>query len=303
MTPRFIANLRFGLNGYQFALRPTINNLFVFEDESIWFQNNRNSLGTGHSEAKVKSLKDDPGIHGAARGVPHHVYSAISNWVVYHFHDTSLSAGVRRQGPINHNERLHADASNLAAYLYHLQQTHPSDYQSIRDVVRLAAPFFYDFKLRPVPNDPNMIQLEWLQTDTSYPFLANQLSDGTLRFICLATALLQPSRPPTMLFDEPELGLHPYALTLLGNLFKQTSSSWKQVIISTQSALLLNEFAPEDIIVVERHQGESTFHRLDPTTLSEWLDEYTLGELWQKNVIGGRPRPESTPQLTPSETA
>jgi predicted ATPase len=165
--------------------------------------------------------------------------------------------------------------------------------------VRLAAPFFDDFKLRPVPTNPDLIQLEWRQKDSDYPFRANQLSDGTLRFICLATALLQPERPATMLFDEPELGLHPYALTLLGALFKQAGRT-AQVIISTQSALLLNEFEPEDVIVVERRQGESTFRRLAPAALSEWLQEYSLGELWQKNVLGGRPGAENAPQLVPA---
>src|SRR5262249_11791848 len=153
-----------------------------------------------------------------------------------HFHDTSLSAGIRRQGPINDNEILRPDAQNLAAFLYRIRQTNPKSYQEIRDTVRLAAPFFDDFKLRPVPTNPALIQLEWQQKDSDYPFLAHQLSDGTLRFICLATALLQPYRPPTMLFDEPELGLHPYALTLLGNLFKQAAqqrftSVWNQIII------------------------------------------------------------------------
>jgi len=307
VTRRFTAKLEFGLNGYEFALRPTPNNQFVFEDEATIFRGDygtvRDSLGSGHTEAKLKSVKDEPGKLGGVSGVPHHVYQAISSWVLYHFHDTSLSAGVRRQGAINHNERLHPDAANLAAFLYRLQQTFPTDYQKIRDVVRLAAPFFDDFKLRPVPTDPNMIQLEWLQNDSEYPFLANHLSDGTLRFICLATALLQPSRPSTMLFDEPELGLHPYALALLGNLFKQTSRPSKQVIISTQSALLLNEFEPEDVIVVDRHKGESVFNRLDGPMLTEWLEEYSLGELWQKNVLGGRPHSESTPQLAPSESA
>jgi predicted ATPase len=146
-----------------------------------------------------------------------------------------------------------------------------------------------------MPLTPDMIQLEWRQRDSDYPFRANQLSDGTLRFMCLATALLQPVPPPTVLFDEPELGLHPYALTLLGNLFKQAAVAHgnhisQQVIVSTQSALLLNEFEPEDVIVVERTNGESTFRRLDSTQLSEWLEEYTLGELWQKNVLGGRPQ-------------
>jgi predicted ATPase len=186
-----------------------------------------------------------------------------------------------------------------------MRQTHREAYQQVRDVVRLAAPFFDDFKLRPVPTNSEMIQLEWQQKDSDYPFRAHQLSDGTLRFMCLATALLQPHCPSTMLFDEPELGLHPYALTLLGNLFKQAavkhgSMVLNQVIISTQSAPLLSEFAPEDVIIVERHNGESTFQRLDATTLSEWLTEYSLGELWQKNLLGGRPRAEDTPQLVPN---
>jgi predicted ATPase len=202
---------------------------------------------------------------------------------------------VRRPRALNDNEIFRQNAENLAPFLYRIQKTSPASYTGIRDVVRLAAPFFDDFKLRPVPTSPNEIQLEWQQRDSDYPFRANQLSDGTLRFICMATALLQPSKPPTVLFDEPELGLHPYALTLLGNLFKQATEPDRygvstQVIISTQSAPLLNEFAPEDIVVVERINGESTFRRLDSTNLSEWLEEYTLGELWQKNILGGRPR-------------
>jgi len=207
---------------------------------------------------------------------------------------------VRRQKPINDNEVLRPDAQNLAAFLHRIHQTDPGSYNQIRDVVRLAAPFFDDFKLRPVPTNPDFIQLEWRQKDSDYPFLANQLSDGTLRFLCLATALLQPTRPPTILFDEPELGLHPYALTLLGNLFKQAAVDVsKQIIIATQSAPLLNEFDPEDVIIVERHQGESTFRRLKSDDLSEWLGEYALGELWQKNVLGGRPEAENTPHLVP----
>jgi predicted ATPase len=302
VTQRFVAKLRFGINGYEFALVPTVDNRFVFAEETaIWFGRlgySRNVLGSGHLEAKLKERKDDPGLSGARRGVPHYVFQAISSWVVYHFHDTSLTAGVRRQRPINDNVMLRPSAENLAAFLYRIRQTYPDSYGKIRDVIRLAAPFFDDFNLRPIPTSTDVIQLEWRQKDSDYPFLANQLSDGTLRFICLATALLQPVRPPTMLFDEPELGLHPYALTLLGNLFRQAAQQHgKQVIVSTQSAPLLNEFAPEDVIVVERHSGESTFQRLDSSQLSEWLQDYTLGELWQKNVLGGRPRQEGTPEF------
>jgi predicted ATPase len=302
ITKRFVAKLYFGNNGYEFALVPAIDNRLVFAEEVTAYDGgsgaSRKSLGSGHLEAKLKDRKDELSPLGPWYGVPHHVFKAISSWVVYHFHDTSLTAGVRRQQPINVNEFLRPDAENLAAFLYRIRQTHPGNYAQIRDVVRLAAPFFDDFKLRPDPINPEFIQLEWQQTDSDYPFRAHQLSDGTLRFICLATALLQPERPATVLFDEPELGLHPYALTLLGGLFRQAAQQpGKQVIVSTQSALLLNEFAPEDIIVVERHHGESTLRRLNSTQLSEWLQEYTMGELWQKNVLGGRPNEEGMPQF------
>src|SRR5450432_2023895 len=297
ITRSFDAKLYFGDNGYKFSLVPTSDNRLIFSEETTEYLGNERSLGSGHSEAKLKARKDEAGSTGARHGVPYYVFNAISSWVVYHFHDTSLSASVRRPRAINDNAALRQNAENLAPFLYRIQKTDATSYARIRDVVRLAAPYFDDFTLRPMPVNPDMIQLEWRQRDSDYPFRANQLSDGTLRFICLATALLQPMRPPTVLFDEPELGLHPYALTLLGNLFKQAGEAYgtdimSQVIISTQSAALLNEFAPEDVIVVERTNGESTFRRLDAPHLSEWLEDYSLGELWQKNVIGGRPREE-----------
>jgi predicted ATPase len=312
VTKQLVAKLYFGNNGYEFTLFPTADNRLVFVDETTVYSAgvygpSRRSLGSGHFEARLKDRKDEPG-YTAAKGVPYYVFDAVSSWVVYHFHDTSATAGVRREGPINDNEFLRPSAENLAAYLYRLQETDRPTYSKIRDVVRLAAPFFDDFKLRPVPARPELIQLEWLQKGSDYPFRPSQLSDGTLRFMCLATALLQSSAPPTMLFDEPELGLHPYALTLLGNLFQQAAKMigsyvQRQVIVSTQSAPLLNEFTPEDIIVVERNQGQSTFRRLESAQLSEWLEEYSLGDLWQKNVLGGRPQGEEDQGPSGSDTA
>lgn len=306
VTRSFSAKLDFGGNDYAFTLLPTVDNQFVFGEEVAARRSDggvsRTSLGSGHTEAKLKQCRGKPEFWGVSDIEGHGaLYDAISSLVVYHFHDTSLTAGARRQGPINDNEVLRPDAQNIAAFLYRIRQTNAESYAQIRDTVRLAAPFFDDFKLRPVSANPELIQLEWLQKDSDYPFRAHQLSDGTLRFICLATALLQPDRPTTMLFDEPELGLHPYALTLLGNLFQESvaSSLGKQIIVSTQSALLLNEFEPEDVIVVERQHGASTFRRLDPDSLSEWLKEYSLGELWQKNLLGGRPRTENSPHLVP----
>jgi len=307
ITRRLVAKLHFPSAGYEFTLAPTADDRLVFDAElAVIYRGGEaftRPLGSGHFEARVKDRKGARGVWEQKRavgirahGAPYDIYEAVSSSAVYHFHDTSAIAGVRRQGAINDDEYLRPNADNLAAFLHRLQHTHLMHYTRIRDVVRLAAPFFHDFQLRPVTTNPELIQLEWLQKDSDYPFRPSQLSDGTLRFICLATALLQPSPPATMVFDEPELGLHPYALSLLGSLLegaaKRTS---QQVIVSTQSAQLLNEFPPENVIAVERTRGESVFRRLDSAQLSQWLEEYTLGELWQKNVLGGGPQNEAMP--------
>ncbi|MGH9430408.1 MAG: AAA family ATPase [Terriglobia bacterium] len=295
-------------SAYEFALVPTADGGLVFDGESLLPADEPASsaaksvapvsLGSGHTEAALVRLGEGDGlaVPGLNWKLPAAIYMALLDLLEYHFLDTSPTATVRRIGQINDNEYLRSDASNLAAYLYRIRQAYRSSYSRIRDVVKLAAPFFDDFKLRPIPGNEHMIQLEWLQKDSDYPFLASQLSDGTLRFICLATALSQPNTPSTLLFDEPELGLHPYALSLLAGLFKQVAARPSgQIIVSTQSAALLNEFDPEDVIVVEREQGESTFRRLKSEELSEWLKDYSLGELWQKNVLGGRPKNEVAP--------
>jgi predicted ATPase len=165
----------------------------VYRGHLTSHQESKRSLASGHFEAQLKDHKDNSGVR-ASRGVAHYVWAALSDWVVYHFHDTSQFSKVRRPGAINDNEVLRPSAENLAAFLFRLQQTHPEAYTKIRDVVRLAAPFFDDFKLRPTPTNPESIQLEWQQRNSVYPMLASQLSDGTLRFMCLATALVQPQR-------------------------------------------------------------------------------------------------------------
>ncbi len=298
-TPQLTAKLSFGQNGYEFSLVPTYDGRLVFAWEFIFYRDRRTSLGSGHAEAKLKDKNDE------LRPVPRCSAICICRDIKLGrlpFPRYELQRRRRRPHAINDDIALGANAENLAPFLFRISQTSHQDYLRIRDVVRLAAPFFDDFLLRPIPGNEEMIQLEWRQRDSDYPFRANQLSDGTLRFICLATALLQPSPPPTMLFDEPELGLHPYALALLGNLFRQAAGSSanfisRQIIVSTQSAPLLNEFTPEDIVIVDRVHGESTFRRLNSDNLSEWLQEYTLAELWQKNVLGGRPGNESVPDL------
>jgi predicted ATPase len=301
-TKQIIAKLFFGDYGYEIALEPAGDRL-VFASERPFRVNGReevfDTFGSGHFEAQLKDRKNDYDTAGGVQWPSPYVYEEASGWVVYHFDDTSDTAAVRRWSAINDSEYLRPDASNLAAFLFGLKSRRPANYNMIRDVVRLAAPFFDDFRLRPAEENTEFIRLEWTQKGSDYPFQPHQLSDGTLRFICLATALIQPSPPSTVLFDEPELGLHPYALTLLAALFRQathavSSRRAAQVIVSTQSAALLDEFAPEDVVVVERGQGQSSFERLDGAALAEWLQEYSLGELWQKNVLGGRPQQDAT---------
>ncbi len=281
-TEKFIAELYFGNNGYKFVLEPTQDNRMMFAEENLWWNvSGDKSVGSGHFETNVESHKS---------GIKQFIIRAMKSWRVYHFHDTSESALVKQRHGINDNLYLRPDARNLAAFLYFLKDQHPSHYQRIIKIIRLVAPFFGDFLLRPQPNSNDQIELEWTEKGEDVPFKAHLLSDGTLRFICLATVLMQPEelQPETILIDEPELGLHPFAINLLASLLRSTSKK-RQVIVSTQSTDLLNEFSSEDVIVADRTEGYTHLHRLDSNALKNWLNEYSLGELWQKNVLGGRP--------------
>lgn len=271
-------------NGYRISLMPTADNRLIFSREETWIDGHFTAkpipLGKAHDEAK---LRDDEG------DVSGYVRPAMQSWRQYHFHDTGDSAAVKRPHGSNDNLRLKPAADNLAAYLAKLNKTHPDAYQRIVDTIKLAAPFFGGFVIRdPLPQS---IELEWFeQTDPDTPYKAHVLSDGTLRFICLATLLMQPQHllPDTVLIDEPELGLHPYAINLLADMLKQVSET-KQVIVSTQSVELLNAFEPQDVVVVEREGGATVLKRLDPEDLKDWLEDYNLGDLWKRNVLGGRP--------------
>jgi predicted ATPase len=214
--------------------------------------------------------------------------SAFSSFV-YHFHDTSTTAAMRRDQPLRDWRELKADAGNIAAYLHQLKKTDENRYAEIRYHVQLIAPYFDDFILDPQESGPHeLVRLEWRQKGNSTPFQPYQFSDGTMRFICLATALLQPNPPGAIVIDEPELGLHPFALGVLASMLRQASDR-SQIIVSTQSAPLLDSFEPEEVIVVDRENGASRFRRLEAEPLQDWLQEYSLGQLWQKNVLEGGP--------------
>ena len=283
-TAQMESFIEFGRNGYRFVLTPSVTGRFTFSREDLHFDGDRVGdmavrIGSGGTESELRFFD---GM------IAKYCYASVSSWKVFHFHDTSDTALVKRKGELQDNEYLRTDASNLAAYLFKLKHRRPDTYSQIREHVRLAIPFFDDFALEPeeIRPDECLIQLTWRQIGSDYPLLPSQLSDGSLRFICLVTALLQPDPPSTIIIDEPELGLHPYAISLLGSLL-ESASERMQVIVATQSPQLLDEFSVEDLIVVELEDGVSVFKRLKESDFEVWLEDYSVGELWDKNVLGG----------------
>lgn len=296
VTPQLEAMLQFkadnGLDTYYMRLFHAAGDTLVFAEETL------NSLqtgwqgapkvvplGAGHVETRIGDEAD--------RGEPTaKVFRHLLNHCrVYHFHDTSATARVRQYCYVGDNRWLMHDAGNLAAILHRLrQEDNGSAYHRIVSTIRLIAPFFADFELEPTGPTKKDIILNWREQGSDQVFGPHQLSDGTLRAICLVTLLLQPEEdlPDLIVVDEPELGLHPYALNIVASLFSKAAAH-VQVLISTQSSRFLDNFEPEDAIVVDRQPSGSTFSRPDPQKLAAWLEEYSLGEVWEKNIIGGGP--------------
>ncbi len=279
----------FGLNSYGFVLVPTDDNRLIFKKEYFGYYggfSHISDVAQGHEESKWDI------------GVPNNINKYVKPilerqyWRVYHFHDTGKNAKIKQEHNVSNNKVLLYDASNLAAFLYRLKNSpaYKRSYDAIIRTVQIVAPYFSDFVLEPQESNTEKIVLKWKQKGCDDIFNASQFSDGTLRFICLATLLLQPHnlQPATIVLDEPELGLHPYAIEILAEMITQLSDD-TQIIISTQSVELLNEFNASDVIVVDRNGAGSKFTRLNEDELRYWLEEdYSLGDLWKKNVLGGR---------------
>lgn len=208
----------------------------------------------------------------------------------YRFNDTGENSPFKKTSELHNNRWLSRLGGNLPSFLYLLKERYRDSYELIRKTVQRVAPFFQDFQLEPLLLNPNTIKLEWRHVGSDDYFDASSLSDGTLRFIALATLLLQPVelRPSVILIDEPELGMHPYAIGLLASLIEQASKE-TQVIAATQSSLLLDYFDPEDILVADRVEGATQLRRLEREPLSDWLKEYSLGQLWEKGELAGKP--------------
>ena len=278
-----------GVNQYEISLRPTEDDeLIPIMEKAYFWEKKTHPKPYSHSLTRIGK---EAGISAIdARRIPGYVKDHLGSWRLYHFHDTSSASPMKRTQDINDNRFLRPDGSNLASYLYYLREKYAASYKLIRSVVQNVAPFFDDFILEPQKLNPEKILLEWRNKGSDAYFSASSLSDGTLRFVTLATLFLQPDSylPKVILLDEPELGLHPYAVTMLASLIKQVSIK-SQVIAATQSTLLLDHFQPEDVLVADLVDRGTQIKRLENENLEIWLQDYSLGQLWEKNQFGGRP--------------
>lgn len=275
-TKKIEGFLQFTDNTYSFKLQPQDNgSMFLSKEEC-------------HYLGRVFMVENQPESH-IKDELTHSYTNDLGQFKIYHFHDTSVGSPLRSDANVNDNRNLKSDGANLPAFLYLMQQLYPKTMKRIEMTIRSVMPYFERFDLRPLPFG-NKINLAWndLNAPDKY-FSANDLSDGSIRFMALATLLMQPVLPKIIIIDEPELGLHPVAITKLSGLIKSAASRGCQIIISTQSVNLISNFEAEDVITVDRKNGLSIFNRLDSKELERWLNDYSLGDLWTKSIINGQP--------------
>ena len=296
ITPQLEGQLEFeaenGRDWYQMRMFHAAGDSLGFAEETLRFLQvgyetpKTISLGAGHPETRIG---DEAGRGDQTAKVFRHL---LNQCRVYHFHDTSPTAHSRRACYLHDNRWLMPDAGNLASMLFAYKQRNDLVYQRIVSTIRKIMPEFDDFDLEPSRLNPNDIFLNWRKKGWDYLFGPHQISDGTLRAMAILTLFLQPEAdlPDVIILDEPELGLHPHALEIVAGLMRAVSEQ-TQVIVATQSLTFLNYYEPSEIVTVECQNGQSQFHRLESEKLEDWLEDYSVGELWQRNVIGGGPVP------------
>ncbi len=291
-TAKIVFDLTVNINGYHVEFKHGIN------DDTLVFDHEYCTIEDSSRKFTIKGIRGESGLLPDGEADSIYVRNFTRDYLqqckVYHFHDTGPAAGFKQAQPVCDNTFLAMDARNIGPFLKRIQDESPQSYREIVKTVQVVAPFFRDFYLQPQGAEGSKkILLRWLHKHHDTPFSANQLSDGMARFICLTTLFLQPEhlRPETTIIDEPELGLHPVALEVLADMIKLTAAkaAKNQVICSTQSIAFANHFEPEDCIVADQEKGVSVFRRLEREDLEDWLDEYGVGDLWDKNLVGGRP--------------
>jgi len=205
-------------------------------------------------------------------------------FTAYHFNDSRSLSKMCSGCSVSDNEVLRRDGSNLAACLFRLQQERQRDFLYLESVIHSVVPDFKQFKFVENASDERTVSLKWEQTGTDTCFNGAYLSDGTLRFIALTTLLLQPIENATIIIDEPELGLHPNAINKLAAMVQRAALK-NQVIVATQSVSLINRFQSEDIIFTDKGNS-TTLKRVANDDIKGWMADYSLGEIWEKGIIG-----------------
>ena len=273
-------------NAYYFDLMPTKENGLFFATEASGYNVDRDAKSQNYfSHHFVR----ESGILNSTFTRDIYLKTYFSDIKIFHFHDTSPTSYLRRECDINDNIYFKPDGRNLPAFLYLLKVNHPKTYTRIEKTIQTVAPYIDKLILEPKLLNTNEIELRWVDIgDSESSFSAYQLSDGTLRFIALTVLLMQPNPPSVIIIDEPELGLHPFAIGKLAGMI-QAASKQTQIIVATQSPGLVNHFLPEDIIIVDRdiEEKQSIFKRLTSNDLASWLEDYSLGNLWERNIING----------------
>ncbi len=277
-----------GQNEYFIRLAHAAGDTLIFTEEKYRFSSSRfatparwTDLDVGQREARLVN-KAEQGDATART-----IHNLLRRVIFHQFHNTSDTARIRQKWSVDEGRWLKEDAGNLAPFLFRLQSQQPRYYQRVVETIRLVLPFFADFEFEA---EFDRLLLQWREKGTDRIFNASQAADGMLRILALVALLQQPEfdLPDVLILDEPELGLHPYAVEVVAGLIRAASQS-VQIILATQSVSLIDRFNPEDIVVVNRVGRESEFRRLGTDALAGWLQEYSLSELWEKNVIGGRP--------------
>jgi len=295
-SPEMSFHLEFGEGGktssYLVKLRGTDEDTFLISEDTDYWDARLERAGLSKSEelllTSISAFSKESKLRPAGHTIAREAMTALESYQVYHFHDTSDTAAVKGASDVEDNRVLRPQAENLAAFLYWMQQKQPDHFANIQDTLRQIAPFFEELRLAPSKLNESKIRLEWKEKGNDAYFNASSFSDGTLRFLCLATLLLQPQLPAVVLLDEPELGLHPAAVALLADLLSSAATR-TQVIVATQSVTLVNQFEPESVWAVDRADQQSVFRHLSKQDMAAWLDDYGLGELWEKNILCARP--------------
>lgn len=274
-TIKFKLEFENGLNGYSANLQLGTEG-FVFTNERLIYKSDDGAdISRYDSEARIKTTDNSRAKY---------VIQYLNGFRKYHFHDTSNQSAFNRLSSIENDiYYLYNNGANLAAFLYDINKNNKIVYNRIIKTIQSIAPYFSDFVF--IPNEKKFLRLQWNDKFSDTIYGVNDFSDGTIRFIALTVLFLQPKLPNTIIIDEPELGLHPSAIAKLAGMIKSASAKGSQVIIATQSTDLISHFLPESIITVDQINGCSKFRRLDASKLKEWLDDYTVDDLWKRNIL------------------